>query len=205
MWTAVGAAVFFHEFESIHPFQEGNGRTGRVLFHAYLQNSGLANAYRCKVEAELIQDPELYYLILGWTDHSESYTELVEYFTEALLRSYLKAVEVYRKKDITPKLDPAELALVRMAKRSPSWFTLKEATLLIPGRSEQTVRKRLNALTEMQVLHSIGNTRARRYRFADPLADVRARMQKEREASGAGQPALAQIPAAGRRQSFNRA
>lgn len=28
----VTATLFFHEFESIHPFEDGNGRTGRVLF-----------------------------------------------------------------------------------------------------------------------------------------------------------------------------
>jgi len=203
MWPTVAAAVFFHEFESIHPFEEGNGRTGRVLFHAYLQNSGLANAYRCRVESELIRDPELYYLILGWTDYSESYTELVDYFSESLLRSYLNAVSVYRKKDVTRKLDATELDLVRMAKDAPSWFTLKDAAKFVPGRSEQTIRNRLNELAEMQVLHSIGNTRARRYRFADPLADVRARMRKERETvPPAPQPVA--IPASGRRQSFNR-
>jgi Fic family protein len=29
----VAASIFFHEFESIHPFEDGNGRLGRSLFH----------------------------------------------------------------------------------------------------------------------------------------------------------------------------
>jgi Fic family protein len=202
MWPSVAAAVFFHEFESIHPFEEGNGRTGRVLFHAYLQNSGLANAYRCRVEAELIRDPELYYLILGWTDYSDSYTELVDYFTEALRRSYLNAVDVYRKKDVTPSLDATEVKLVRMAKGRPSWFSLKDAAEQVTERSEQTLRNHLNSLAERQILHAYGKTRARRYRFADPLADVRARLRKE---SGAPIPTVpAVVAATGRRESFNR-
>jgi Fic family protein len=204
MWPVVAAAVFFHEFESIHPFEEGNGRTGRVLFHAYLQNSGLANAYRCKVEAELIRDPELYYLILGWTDYSGTYMELVDYFADSLLRSYQSSVDLYRRKDVTPKLDSIELSLVRMAKRNPSWFTLKEAAKWVPDRSEQTIRGRLNGLAEMQVLHSTGRTRARKYRFADPLADARKRLP--REGMGAVVPAAA-VPISadsGPRQSFRR-
>lgn len=204
MWPTVAAAVFFHEFESIHPFEEGNGRTGRVLFHAYLQNSGLSNAYRCRVEAELIADPELYYLILGWTDYSDSYTELVEYFTEALLRSYQSAVEIYRKRDVTPKLDATELAIVRYAKRTPSWFSLNAAASQITDRSEQTLRKRMNSLTEMQILHAIGNTRARRYRFADPLADVRARMNRGRVADASAATAPAAISPTARRESLHR-
>jgi Fic family protein len=204
MWPVVAAAVFFHEFESIHPFEEGNGRTGRVLFHAYLQNSGLANAYRCKVEAELIRDPELYYLILGWTDHSGAYTELVDYFADSLLRSYQNSVDLYRRKDVTPKLDRIELSLVRMAKRSPSWFTLKEAAKWVPDRSEQTLRSRLNGLTEMQILHSVGRTRARRYRFADPLADVRQRLPREGMAAVGPAAPVSPLTDASPRQSFRR-
>jgi len=204
MWPAVAASVFFHEFESIHPFEEGNGRTGRVLFHAYLQNAGLVNAYRCLVEAELIRDPELYYLILGWTDHKATYTELVDYFTDALLKSYEDAASRYRKKDVTPQLDDVAATLVRMAKEGGAWFTVKQAVQVVANRSEQTVRNRLNELAEMQILHSLGHTRARRYRFADPLADVRARMAAERTASLGAAPSARDVLATGPRQSFRR-
>jgi Fic family protein len=205
MWPVVAASVFFHEFESIHPFEEGNGRTGRVLFHAYLQNAGLVNAYRCLVEAELIRDPELYYLILGWTDHKHTYTDLVDYFTDALLKSYEDAVSRYRKKDVSPRLDGVAATLVRMAKENAAWFTVKQAVQVVQNRSEQTVRNRLNELAEMQILHSLGQTRARRYRFADPLADVRARMASERAESLSVTSPQRDVLATGPRQSFRRA
>jgi Fic family protein len=204
MWPVVAASVFFHEFESIHPFEEGNGRTGRVLFHAYLQNAGLVNAYRCLVEAELIRDPELYYLILGWTDCKGTYTELVDYFTDALLKSYEEAVNRYRTRDVTPRLDAVAATLVRMAKETGAWFTVRQAVQVVVNRSEQTVRNRLNELAEMQILHSLGHTRARRYRFADPLADVRARMAAERTASLSAVPNPPKLIATGPRQSFRR-
>jgi Fic family protein len=204
LWPVVAASVFFHEFESIHPFEEGNGRTGRVLFHAYLQNAELVNAYRCLAEAELIRDPELYYLILGWTDYKGNYTELVDYFTDALLKSYEGAVRRYRMKDVTPRLDDVASALVRMAKEGGTWFSVKQAAQVVPNRSEQTVRNRLNELAEMQILHSLGHTRARRYRFADPLADVRARMAAERKASQGAAHSIREVIATGPRQSFRR-
>jgi Fic family protein len=204
MWPVVAAAVFFHEFESIHPFEEGNGRTGRVLFHAYLQNAGLVNAYRCLVEAELIRDPELYYLILGWTDYKSSYTELVDYFTDSLLKSYEDAVKRYRTRDVTPRLDEVADALVRMAKESGTWFSVKQAVQVVTNRSEQTVRNRLNGLADMQILHSLGQTRARRYRFADPLADVRARMAAERRTNPQASASPGEVIPTSPRRSFRR-
>jgi Fic family protein len=34
-------AVVLHQFESIHPFYEGNGRTGRIINILYLVKEGL--------------------------------------------------------------------------------------------------------------------------------------------------------------------
>lgn len=46
----ITATLFFHEFESIHPFEDGNGRTGRVLFQILLMQSGLRNCNLCMFE-----------------------------------------------------------------------------------------------------------------------------------------------------------
>ena len=37
----VKMAVIHHQFESIHPFYDGNGRTGRVINILYLVQQGL--------------------------------------------------------------------------------------------------------------------------------------------------------------------
>lgn len=39
----VAAALLHAQFETIHPYPDGNGRTGRALFHAYLARSGLVD------------------------------------------------------------------------------------------------------------------------------------------------------------------
>lgn len=169
----VAAGVFFHEFESIHPFDDGNGRTGRVLYHVYMQNHGFPNSYLCKIESKLIHDPELYYRILGWTDHSGSYRELVDFFTDALLESYREAVSDFRSKDLLSRdIDETSKRLLAQAKRRGGSFSLLEARGWVDARSDQTIRKHLNALTEMGALRAVGATKARRYRFVNPLADL---------------------------------
>ncbi len=37
----IGLAVMYYQFEAIHPFTDGNGRTGRVLNLLYLVDMGL--------------------------------------------------------------------------------------------------------------------------------------------------------------------
>lgn len=41
----VQAALVHAQFETIHPFADGNGRTGRALIHVVLKRRGLARAY----------------------------------------------------------------------------------------------------------------------------------------------------------------
>jgi Fic family protein len=166
----ITASIFFHEFESIHPFEDGNGRTGRVLFHGYLQTHGLDNVNACKLEAELLADPELYYRVLGWTDMVGQYTELIDYVQQALLASYREALRSFREKDIIgAELNETTRRLISRARQSATWFSVKDGCAWVEGVSDQTVRNHLNALVRKGVLESRGLTRSRRYRFSASL------------------------------------
>lgn len=169
-FPVVAAAVFFHEFESIHPFEEGNGREGRTLFHMLLENQGLPNSRFCQVEKYLIKDPELYYRILGWTDFKGSYLELVDYFTDALLESYREAASQLERKDLlTHGLDETARRLLVRARQHGTAFSVREAVSWITGRGDQTIRTHLNDLVRRGALQATGATRSRRYVFASPV------------------------------------
>ena len=169
----VAAAILFHEFESIHPFADGNGRVGRVLFHAYLQNSGLKNAHLCLIEQTLVADSDLYYRILAWTDDRQDYSDLIRYFAEAVLESYRRAKEELASQDLLSKgMDEHRRVLVVEAKRRRDWFSVKDATAWTDGIGHGAVRNHLNALVEEDVLEQVGATKSRRYRFKSPFHDV---------------------------------
>lgn len=169
-FPVIAATVFFHEFESIHPFADGNGRMGRVLFHHYLQTQGLPNSHLCMIEQELMDDLEQYYNLLAWTDHSESYTEVVDFFTDAVLKSYRTAVRHLSGKDLLSKnLDETAKRLLIRAKRHQEWFTVGEAEEWVDGRVHTTVRKHLNDLVDEGALEAEGRTKGKHYRFKDPL------------------------------------
>jgi Fic family protein len=59
------AAVAHAQFENIHPFADGNGRTGRALLHAMLRNSGLARRSIVPVSAGLLTETSRYFQALG--------------------------------------------------------------------------------------------------------------------------------------------
>ncbi len=61
----VHAALVHAQFETIHPFTDGNGRTGRVLVHTVMRRRGLALHTTVPVSAGLLRDPDAYFRALG--------------------------------------------------------------------------------------------------------------------------------------------
>lgn len=58
------AAIAHAQFETIHPFNDGNGRTGRALVHAMLKQGGATTRVTVPVSAGLLTDTEAYFTAL---------------------------------------------------------------------------------------------------------------------------------------------
>ncbi|MFT3969341.1 MAG: Fic family protein [Micropruina sp.] len=59
------AALAHAQFETVHPFADGNGRTGRALLHALLKGKGLATRLTVPISAGLLTDTSGYFAALG--------------------------------------------------------------------------------------------------------------------------------------------
>ena len=76
------AAIVHAQFETIHPFNDGNGRTGRALVHVMLRNGGATTRTTVPVSAGLLSDTDAYYRAL--TDYRDGDPNpIVEEFNRA--------------------------------------------------------------------------------------------------------------------------
>ena len=57
----VKMAVIHHQFESIHPFYDGNGRTGRIINILYLVKQGLLDTPVLYLSRYINQNKSEYY------------------------------------------------------------------------------------------------------------------------------------------------
>jgi len=79
-------AVAHAQFETLHPFTDGNGRTGRALVQAMLRNKALTRQITVPVSAGLLADTDGYIGALTAYREGDA-APIVERFAEASLRA----------------------------------------------------------------------------------------------------------------------
>ncbi|MFO7551747.1 MAG: Fic family protein [Haliea sp.] len=77
-------ALIHYQFESIHPFYDGNGRTGRIINVLYLVKQGLLNIPVLYLSRHIVQTKPDYYRLLQAVRDRDSWEAWVCYMLEAV-------------------------------------------------------------------------------------------------------------------------
>jgi len=78
--------VLHYQFEAIHPFYDGNGRTGRMLLILYLLLTRKLDYPVLFISEFINQTRSQYYHLLNETSKTEDYTAIISYFLEAIVQ-----------------------------------------------------------------------------------------------------------------------
>lgn len=80
----IKAAIIHSQFESIHPFSDGNGRVGRILVSLYLYKAKVINFPFFYISEAISQDKTVYYNMLT-NSRTNSYSEWIKYFLNKII------------------------------------------------------------------------------------------------------------------------
>lgn len=181
----VKAEVFFHEFESIHPFRDGNGRCGRALTTLLLHHFGYPGVRYALVDYRFNEDRDPYYAHLAAADREGDFTTWVAYMSRILRETFEEAAARFvLRRELPAELssDQARIAewFGRLARAQPearvAASTVQEA---FPTVSDRTLRRMLGALVDAGVLEREGERKGTRYRLDARYAARRNRSIRE--------------------------
>ena len=132
MLTLIKAALIHAQFETIHPFLDGNGRTGRMLITFYLWKEGFLEKPVLFLSSFFKKHQELYYeKLFGYQKHG-MVGEWVDFFLDGVTEVAGEAIEIVNKITVLREEDMAKVQ--KLGKRAA-----ESAALLLPRLYGQPV------------------------------------------------------------------
>ncbi len=89
----INLAIYHYQFESIHPFYDGNGRTGRILNILYLILNDLIDVPILYLSAYLIEHKQDYYRLLNHTNRTGEWEDWIVYMLQAVETTSRQTIE----------------------------------------------------------------------------------------------------------------
>ncbi len=195
------AAVAHAQFETIHPFVDGNGRTGRVLLHLVLRRRGIAHRVLPPVSLVLATWARDYVGGLTETRYAgapdspqahEGINRWVSFFASASLRAvrdagrfeeHVRALQTsWRERAGNPRRDSAAYQLIGALPAAPVLTATTAAGLI--GRSFQTASQAVERLVGAGVLRQVNVGRRNRTFEAPELIDAFTALERRLASPG---------------------
>mgnify|MGYP000996823307 FL=1 len=175
----IRVAISHYQFETIHPFLDGNGRIGRLLIPLYLVSNGLLAKPSLYLSDFFERNRGSYYDALTRVRTSGDLIHWVRFFLQGVAETSIKGRETFRK--ILALRTDAEQRILSLGKRTPNAHTALNLLYSRPiiaathleqalGVSTPTAQALIKDLVRLDILSEItGQKRARLYSFKSYL------------------------------------
>lgn len=99
-------AILHYQFESIHPFLDGNGRIGRLLIPLYIQSKGMLDKSCLYISDYIERNKDTYYDTLTRVRTHNDIIGWIKFFLKAVIETAKNAKDKFRKVvELTMKMD----------------------------------------------------------------------------------------------------
>lgn len=92
-------AIIHYQFETIHPFYDGNGRTGRIINVLYLTYKGLLDLPILYLSAYIIKNKSKYYHLLEQVSKNQAWNDWIEYILKGIEQTSIASVNLIKSID----------------------------------------------------------------------------------------------------------
>lgn len=151
----IKSCVFHYEFEFIYPFQDGNGRIGRLWQTVILKEWKEVFAW-IPVESLIKENQADYYNALNSSDKDADSTPFIEFMLSLLLKTIEEIIETEKKvtAKVSVKVTVNQQKILDIIKENP--FVTQEELAQIIGLSRKSIIQNMKKLQENGLLTRVG-------------------------------------------------
>lgn len=177
----VRAAIIHAQFETIHPFMDGNGRAGRILIPMYLFSQKQIDLPCFFISEALERDKILYYTLLNDIRYHKKWNEWINFFLTTVTRQCNKYIDIISKINLLYEKD---LAVARDLARSSNIVDVINTLYRYPITTAKqiaetteiplsSVSRYLATLVDNKIIYSDNKSRNRTYYYFSLLEILR--------------------------------
>lgn len=171
----IKAGIIHAQFESIHPFLDGNGRLGRILIVLYMLQSNIIDSPFFFLSEELEKEKFKYYAMLNGVrainKDKPDWNSWINFFLNATIRM---AQRQFKKLEQAEKLYEEGLKKLKQPSTEKVWGVLFKYPIATVQQIENdtslapvTIRKSLNELVQLNMIYGDDRKRNRRFYHYD--------------------------------------
>ncbi|WP_117149318.1 Fic family protein [Paraliobacillus zengyii] len=171
----IKAAIIHAQFESIHPFLDGNGRLGRILIVLYMLQSNIIDSPFFFLSEELEKEKFKYYIILNGVralnKDEPDWDSWITFFLNATIRM---AERQFNKLEQAERLYKEGLNKLKQPSTEKVWGALFKYPIATVHQivndtslAPVTIRKSLNELVHLKMIYGDDRKRNRRFYHYD--------------------------------------
>jgi Fic family protein len=153
----VSSCVFHYEFEFIHPFEDGNGRMGRLWQTVILKDWKKIFAW-LPVETMIKEHQSDYYEALNVSDTSADSTAFIEFMLDLFRNAIDESIKAQESKKVTAKVTAKvtvnQKKIMQAIKKNPH-ITQEELSEKV-GISVKNIKENMKKMQEQNLIRRVG-------------------------------------------------
>ncbi len=175
-------ALVHYQFETIHPFADGNGRVGRMLISLMAVSTGLLDSPALYLSPAIEQEKDAYIDAMYAVSARSEWTAWIDFFCQAVCRSCHQTIETIDRLIDLEQDYRNRITAIKSGNAATIVSMLFESPAITPGRvaerlsiSDMGARKLLSRMAELGLIQEVAGLYPKAYIAEGIIAAARGR------------------------------
>lgn len=177
----IKAGLIHYYFETIHPYEDGNGRVGRTLILLYFIKSGVLDEPILYLSPYFKKYKEVYYSLLMEVRETGNYGKWIKFFLEGVtetsintskkIKELIKLYNDYKNRLTETRATPLSYLILDKFFENPYYYIF-QLQAKFPNENYPKIRRGIQCLIDCGILHEFTTHKRNKIFYSSEVLDI---------------------------------